>query len=277
MLVRIDAGVELCGVEPQLCSVAFEIGLAKLRGIAEQPVVIGPEFSLLRGARGRLGRRSRARVVGQRVMTIDEPDLVAVGLEHLVHGRRRAQAVRTLEIGKLDDFDRRIRRPLGGAAVGGDRLARRIQEHADRRLRLERSHVLLADFAHAFLRQKLADRLTDLLERCALHARPIGLVPEGDVIVRDRTDLRRDFPLDERRPADPFRLRGAVHQRCRDELVERGTAGLVQRDSQLHAAEVGGRLLQRLVVDLGQCDRSRSDGRHDIGRRQPLGLLRRGR
>ena len=216
-------------------------------------------------------------MVGQRVMTIDEPDLVSVGLEHLVHGRRRAQAIRTLEIGKLDDFDRRIRGSLGGAAVGGDRLARRIQEHADRRLRLERSHVLLADFAHAFLRQKLADRLTDLIERCALHAGLIGLVPKGNVVVRDRTDLRRDFPLDERRPADPFRPRGAVHQRCRDQFVERGPAGLVQSDPQLHAAEVARRLLQRLVVDFGQCDRSRSDGRHDVGRRQPFGLLSRSR
>src|SRR5262249_54058770 len=96
-LVSVDAGIELRRVESQLCSAAFEIGLAKLRRIAEQPVVIRPELSLLRGAGGRLGRRSRVGVVGQGVMTIDESDLVPVGLQHLIHGRRRAQAEGTLE------------------------------------------------------------------------------------------------------------------------------------------------------------------------------------
>src|SRR5438034_7764272 len=75
---------------------ALQIRVAELRGVRKQPVVVLPEPVLLARAGGRLGGRAGVRMVGQGIVTVDEPDAIAVGAEHLLDGRVGAQAVRAL-------------------------------------------------------------------------------------------------------------------------------------------------------------------------------------
>src|SRR3954469_18975335 len=48
-LVRVDAGVELGGVEAELRRVLLQIGAAQLRRVGKQAVMVRPELSLLVG------------------------------------------------------------------------------------------------------------------------------------------------------------------------------------------------------------------------------------
>ena len=50
VLVRIDAGVELRGVEAELGRVLLQVGVAQPLLVGEQPVVVRPELPLLVGA-----------------------------------------------------------------------------------------------------------------------------------------------------------------------------------------------------------------------------------
>jgi hypothetical protein len=50
---------------------------------------------------------------GQRIVPVDEMDLVAVARQYLFDGRMRAKTERTLEIRKLNELDRRARRTGG--------------------------------------------------------------------------------------------------------------------------------------------------------------------
>src|SRR5256885_6727621 len=56
-LMRVDARVELRGVEAQFDRVLLQIGCAQLRRVGKQTVMVWPEFSLLVGARRGFGRR----------------------------------------------------------------------------------------------------------------------------------------------------------------------------------------------------------------------------
>ncbi len=113
--MRVDACIEFRRVEPEIGRSLLEVGVVQLRLIREEAIVVRPEFTLLARARRRFCRGPRIGVPGQRVVTIDEMDPIAVRIQHLRDGRIRAQAERTLEIRELDDFDRRVRRPLGRA------------------------------------------------------------------------------------------------------------------------------------------------------------------
>jgi hypothetical protein len=122
------------------------------------------------------------------------------------------------------------------------------------RLALQCVDVLFADRLHPLLRQERANRLLHLIERRPLNPSLVGLIPGGDVLFGHRLRLGGDFLLDQRGPIDPLCLRRVVHQLERDDFVERGPPRLVQRLGQLGAAEVPGRLIERLVVHFPKRD-----------------------
>src|SRR5439155_7385361 len=107
VLVRVDAAVELRGVEAELYGMLLEVGVGEARRAGEELVVIRPEFALFSRALRRFRGRPRVRVTWERKVTVDEMDAIAVGAEHLLDRRISALAVGTLEIGELDNLDRR--------------------------------------------------------------------------------------------------------------------------------------------------------------------------
>src|SRR3989442_11194924 len=152
----------------------------------EQRVVIFPELSLLGGALRRLGRRPRIRVIAEREVPVHEAHAIAVRVEDLRDGWVGALAERALEIRELDDLDRRVCGSLRRAVGGRHGLTRRLEEHADRRLAAQRVEKLLPRELHPLLREVLANRLADLVERGALPTRLVLLVPLCDLGIVDR-------------------------------------------------------------------------------------------
>ena len=146
------------------------------------------------------------------------------------HRRVGAKTERALEVRELDDLDRRVRRSLRRAVGGRHHLPRRLEHHANGRFALQRVEIIRPHGLHPLLRQVLPDRLPHLLERRALHAGLVRVVPGVDVEVGDRLHFRRDVLLDERGASDPLRLRGIVHQPVRDQIVERGASRVVERE-----------------------------------------------
>src|SRR5262245_65145237 len=116
-LLLVEALVELGLIEPDLARQLLQRGVAQVGG-REQLVVVLPELPLGGGARGGLRGGPRGGVELERIVAVDEANLVAVRVEHLLHGRLGALAERTLVVGKLDDRDRRrlgtARRPPRG-------------------------------------------------------------------------------------------------------------------------------------------------------------------
>ena len=113
VLVGVQAPIELCGVEAQRRGARLEIRVGQLGGIREQQIVVRPELPLLGSALRRFGSLLCVWMDGQWKVTVHEMDLLSVTLEHLSDRRMRAEAERTLEVGELDEFDRRARGPLG--------------------------------------------------------------------------------------------------------------------------------------------------------------------
>ena len=243
--------------------------------IPEQPVVKLPELALLGGALRRFGRRARPRMDGQRVMAVDEMDPVAVGIEHLVHGRKRALTERALEIRELDDLDRRALRTLGRAVRLRDDLPRRIQHDARRDLRPLTVHILLTRGQRPLLDEEALDREARLIERGALQARLVLLEPRRRFRIGRLGDLRRNLLFDHLRRLELAGLRVLLEQRVLDQFFDGDAPRFEQRLRQLHGAEIPRRLLQRLLVHLSQRDGGRSDRRDDFGGRRQAALLRR--
>ena len=108
------------------------------------------------------------------------------------------------------------------------------------RLRLELIDVGLIGGRAPLLRQERLDRLAHLLDRGALHARLIGRVPRRDVRVGHGLNLRRDFLIDERRARHSASLGFDVDELLARQLVDRRPPCLVQRQHQLHRAELAG-------------------------------------
>src|SRR5207249_3732124 len=79
--------------------------------VAKQDIVKFPEPALFTGAVSGFSRCRRRPVHGQRKILPDERHLSLIFVEYLFQHRRRALAVRTLEIGKFDDRDRSRSRP----------------------------------------------------------------------------------------------------------------------------------------------------------------------
>ena len=80
VLVRVHARVEARGIEAQVHRVLFEVVDAEPLLVGEQPIVVRPELALLVGALARLGCRPGVRMVGERILAVDEPDPIAVGV-----------------------------------------------------------------------------------------------------------------------------------------------------------------------------------------------------
>src|SRR5262245_47540905 len=105
-LLLLEALVELGLIEPDLTRELLQRGVAQVGG-REQLVVELPELPLGSSARGGLRGGSCGGVELERKVAVHEADLVAVRVEHLLHGRLRTLAERTLVVGELDDRDRR--------------------------------------------------------------------------------------------------------------------------------------------------------------------------
>ena len=177
VLVRIDAGVEPARhparAPPRTAS---DPRRTSLRLIGEQPIVVRPELALLGGALRRLGRRPRVGMAWAAGSAIDEPDASPYVLSTWLTRRIRPQAVRTLEIGELDELDRGARRALARAVRPTATFWRGgSSDHAHRRLGLQLLHVRLIDRLRPLLGQQRADRLAHLIERRALHTRGFAL------------------------------------------------------------------------------------------------------
>src|SRR5207244_476610 len=150
------------------------------------------ELALLSGALRRLRGGARVGVIAEREVAIDEVNAIAVRVQHLRDGRIRALAERALEIRELDDFNWGAPRSFGRAVRRGDRLTRRFDQDAHRRLRLQRREKLLLRELHPLLRQVRANRVAHLIEWPALDARLVRLIPLRDLDIADRCDLRGD-------------------------------------------------------------------------------------
>ena len=102
-LARIDTGVETFEVKADAGRMTLQILVRECLLVLEDLVVEFPEFALLVGAKGRLGRRQCPCVVPQRKVAKDNPDLVAIGLTNLLEGRTDPCTVRSLEIHVFDN------------------------------------------------------------------------------------------------------------------------------------------------------------------------------
>ena len=208
VLVRVDAGVELGGVEAELRGVLLQVrrrsAAAGWRTACRGTARTCP----VRSRTARFGRRPRVRVVRQRIVAVDEMDAIAVGVEHLLERRTDPLAERALEVGELDDFDRCVRRSPRRAR------SRAIATFWRGGSSMTRTCVLLFSVVDVLRRgpsasvpgQERADRLPHLFERRALHPRLVRLIPGRDLRVGDRRRLRRDFLFDQRGAVDALRL-----------------------------------------------------------------------
>src|SRR5205085_6332685 len=99
--------IELCGIELEIDSALFKIRYAELPLIPKHGIVELPEVLLFESA-----QRSFRRLLGMRMdirqwkLTIHNPDFIRVVRLHLSQRREQPAAIRTLEIGKLDDGHR---------------------------------------------------------------------------------------------------------------------------------------------------------------------------
>ena len=118
----LDVRVEARDLDPELLRVAVEVRLLEVALVREERVVHLPELALIHGRDGRSRRDVRVRVARQRVELEHHPDVVLVGLDDLLEHRGDLAAVRALEVGELDDRDRRALGPLHRRAVDRDVL-----------------------------------------------------------------------------------------------------------------------------------------------------------
>ncbi len=119
--MRVERGLELVHVEPNLLGVLLEACPVQRLLVGEHLVVHLPELPLRLGGDGGLGGQRRVVVERQRVVTEEEPDLLGVVLHDLVDRRDHAAAKRALEVRELDD---------GHRGVGGT-AHRTLQRHPD--------------------------------------------------------------------------------------------------------------------------------------------------
>ena len=112
-LFGVERGREALAVETQLGRLLLEPLPPERRDVVGvEPIVHRPELPLRPGGAGRDRRRPGLLVKRQRHVAPDEPDLVRVLLPQARQRLLDARAERTLEVGPLDDGDRRV----GGAA-----------------------------------------------------------------------------------------------------------------------------------------------------------------
>src|SRR5215470_18416147 len=107
-LMRVEAGGEALAIEAQARRVAHEIAAREVRHREIEQIVIWPERALGRRTARRL-RGGEGTLVGRHgEVLVDEADLAVELPQDLLEGRSRALAGRALEVGELDDDDRRV-------------------------------------------------------------------------------------------------------------------------------------------------------------------------
>jgi hypothetical protein len=116
------------------------------------------------------------------------------------------------------------------------------------------------------LEQEGLDRRARLIERRAL--KPLLILAEEDrrILVGRRHHFRADVLFDDSRRLELTCGRVLLEQRVFDEFLDRDASRFVKGLTELDRAEVGGWLLHRLLIDLGQSDRRRADYRDDLVR-----------
>ena len=112
----VEAGVEGRAVEADGARVLLQVGRGQPLRVREQPVVHLPEPALVPRALRRLRRPRRVLVAGEREVAEDQADAALVARFQLADRRQHAPAERALELGELDDGDRRVLRTAARAS-----------------------------------------------------------------------------------------------------------------------------------------------------------------
>ena len=189
-LTGVEALVERGGIETQVGCELLQVRLRERSLVLENLVVVFPELSLLVSTQRSLGGRCCLRMIGERIVAIDQPNFVTVGGFDLLKGRTDPCAEGSLKIRILDDGDLGVLRSSNAlVAHHNDGHPRRLE--SDRNVgagtqpldeRLPRS-VLVAGH------HELANLTTHLLERLAPEASAILLVKRLHVGFGNRRDL----------------------------------------------------------------------------------------
>src|SRR5262245_20346835 len=98
-----------------------------MRLIGEQRFMVFPELSLIVRTERRFRRFGGVRVnVGERKLTVDQTNFIRVISLDELERWEQASAMRTFEVGELDDGDRRIGGPLRRKSCSGDVGSQRL-------------------------------------------------------------------------------------------------------------------------------------------------------
>src|SRR5262249_27421138 len=95
-----------------LLRVLLDVALLERLLMLEKDVMHLPEFALAHRGDGRAGRAVAVNMPLERVKLVDEPRFARMVVDRLFEHRCGVPAVRTLEIGELDDGNRRGRGPV---------------------------------------------------------------------------------------------------------------------------------------------------------------------
>jgi hypothetical protein len=109
-------------VELEKLGISFEIGILEPLLLLEEDVLHLPELSLLAGCECRARRGLGPLVERQHEGLVYDSNSAGVGGEKGVQPGHDLPAVRALEVGDIDDRDRRMVRALGRRSVDGDGL-----------------------------------------------------------------------------------------------------------------------------------------------------------
>ena len=226
----VQAGAELPVVQAELVRVRLErLDVQRLlRG--EQPVVELPELALVVRAVARLGRLERVGMIGQRKVLVDESDLVRIAVDQRGQRGGRPPAVRTFEVGELDDHHRRVgRSPRSVGRLQLDLLARRVEHdrhvagHLPQLIR-----VLEQRQRRTLLLQYLSDFRPHLLERPAAETVLVPLVDPLDLVLGHLAGARRELLGQQLLAAEAADLCLAVDELVADDGVQHAQPLLIE-------------------------------------------------
>ena len=111
VLTTVEALLEGRLVQPYIPR-ELTVALARQRALVFEDLVVElPEFPLVVGTKRRLGGRGGLRVVGKRIVAVDDADFVAVGAFDLLESRTDPRTERSLKVRVFDDRHLRGRWP----------------------------------------------------------------------------------------------------------------------------------------------------------------------
>lgn len=118
----VETGVKLRGIKLQVRRKLLQIVLRKSGAVGKQLVVVFPVFFfiLLKGAAGRFRRFLGVVVNAERKILVHDSDFIFIGLSNFGEFRLNSSAVRSLEVGELNNSHRRRRRSFNRRSVQRD-------------------------------------------------------------------------------------------------------------------------------------------------------------